>query len=198
LGKKRRRRYKTREKHGLFIAIKMALICYLAIFGISYMTSDTSAFYSDQSKVSQVITTGIWEDPEEANECDDEDAISDHEINVDCVNEEEDLNIEKETETENIEPKESDDTDIEKEEKVEPDAGKEEENQNPEEETQKQPEKEDESLDESNENKPDDKGAGEKAPEDSSEDETNTTVTKEEKTKKTEGDTNDEEESNVE
>jgi YqxM protein len=137
LRRERRRRYKKMEKRGLFLSIKMALICYLAIFGISYMTSDTSAFYSDQSNVSQVITAGIWEDPEEANECGDEDAISDNEINVDCENEEEDLNIEKETETENIEPKESedksDDTDIEKEEKVEPDAGKEEENQNPEE-----------------------------------------------------------------
>jgi YqxM protein len=194
LRKNRRRRYKKMEKHGLFLSIKMALICYLAIFGISYMTSDTSAFYSDQSKVSQVITAGIWEDPEEA-ECGDEDAVSDNEINVDCENEEDELNVEdeKETEPENKEPTESEDksneTENEKEVEVDSDAGIVE---------PQNPEEDDESVEESKEEKPKDDAPIEKVPEDSSDDETNTAVTKEEKTKKTEGDTNDEEESNVE
>ena len=40
----------------------MALICYLAIFGVSYMTSGTSAYFSNQSEVPQMITAGTWED----------------------------------------------------------------------------------------------------------------------------------------
>ncbi|MEK3952553.1 SipW-dependent-type signal peptide-containing protein [Psychrobacillus sp. FSL K6-1464] len=60
---KRRRRYK-RKKYDFILISKIALICYLAIFGLGYLTSDTSAYLSSQSEVSQTITAGIWEVPE--------------------------------------------------------------------------------------------------------------------------------------
>ncbi|QUW21202.1 hypothetical protein JSQ81_15510 [Sporosarcina sp. Marseille-Q4063] len=206
LRRNRRRRYKKKEKHGLFLAIKLALICYLAIFGISYMTSNTSAYYSSQASISEIITADTWEDPDENNQCGEENeeaTASGDEINADCVDKDEPkVEEEKVTDQENSEPGESEDksdeTDIEKEDKVDSDAGKEKENQNPKEDTQKQPDKEDESVDESNEKKPDDKAPVEKAPEDSSDDELNTTVTKEDNTKKVEGDTNEQEEGSVE
>ena len=81
---KRRRRYK-KKKYDLFLSLKIALICYLAIFGISYMSSDTSAYFSSQSEVSQTITAGIWEVPVVLmNQCGEEiekDAVSSEEIN---------------------------------------------------------------------------------------------------------------------
>lgn len=60
---KRRRRYK-KKKYDLFLISKIALICYLAIFGVGYMTSDTSAYFSSQSEISQTITAGFWEVPQ--------------------------------------------------------------------------------------------------------------------------------------
>ncbi|SDM37962.1 TasA anchoring/assembly protein [Psychrobacillus sp. OK028] len=57
---KRRRRCK-KKKYDLFLISKITLICYLAIFGVGYLTSDTSAYYTSQSEVSQTITAGIWE-----------------------------------------------------------------------------------------------------------------------------------------
>lgn len=60
---KRRRRYK-KKKYDFILISKIALICYLAIFGLSYLTSDTSAYFSSQSEVSETITAGIWEVPE--------------------------------------------------------------------------------------------------------------------------------------
>lgn len=60
---KRRRRYK-KKKYDFILISKIALICYLAIFGLGYLTSDTSAFFSSQSEVSETITAGIWEVPE--------------------------------------------------------------------------------------------------------------------------------------
>jgi len=63
LKSKRRRRYK-KKKYDFILISKIALICYLAIFGLGYLTSDTSAFFSSQSEVSETITAGIWEVPE--------------------------------------------------------------------------------------------------------------------------------------
>ena len=60
---KRRRRYK-KKKHDLLLYSKIALICYLSIFGISYMSSDTSAYFTNQSEFSQIITVGKWEVPD--------------------------------------------------------------------------------------------------------------------------------------
>lgn len=67
---KRRRRYK-KKKYDLYLISKIALICYLAIFGVGYMSSDTSAYLSSQSEVSEVITASIWEVPEVLNGCGD-------------------------------------------------------------------------------------------------------------------------------
>ena len=60
---KRRRRYK-KKKYDFILISKILLICYLTIFGLGYLTSDTSAYFSSQSEVSQTITAGIWEVPE--------------------------------------------------------------------------------------------------------------------------------------
>ena len=144
-----------KKSKGLFIVFKMALICYLVIFGISYITSDTSANFSNQSEVSQTITAGVWENP--VNQCgeeNEEDAVSGDEINVDCGNEEE----EEEEEESMIEDEEdkSSETDIEKEDKSDLDTGDEEEHQNPEEDEQKQPDDEGESVNESDEKEPND------------------------------------------
>lgn len=49
-----------KKNHSLLLVSKIALICYVTIFGISYMSSDTSAFLSSQSGVSQTITAGTW------------------------------------------------------------------------------------------------------------------------------------------
>ena len=58
-----RGRYKKR-KHDLILYLKIALIFYLTIFGVGYMSSDTSAYLSSQSEFSETVTAGIWEDPE--------------------------------------------------------------------------------------------------------------------------------------
>ncbi|MER2071628.1 MAG: SipW-dependent-type signal peptide-containing protein [Psychrobacillus sp.] len=90
---KRRRRYK-KKKYDLFLISKIALICYLAIFGIGYMSSDTSAYFSSQSEISQTITAGIWEVPKEiVNGCGKEDTIDD------VSNEETEVNLEDKGET---------------------------------------------------------------------------------------------------
>ena len=145
-----------KKSKGLFIVFKMALICYLVIFGISYITSDTSANFSNQSEVSQTITAGVWENP--VNQCgeeNEEDAVSGDEINVDCGNEEEEEEEEEESMIEDEEDKSSE-TDIEKEDKSDLDTGDEEEHQNPEEDEQKQPDDEGESVNESDEKEPND------------------------------------------
>ena len=58
-----RRRYKKR-KHDLILYLKIALICYLTIFGVGYISSDTSAYLSSKSEFSNTMTAGIWEVPE--------------------------------------------------------------------------------------------------------------------------------------
>ncbi|MEO4054507.1 hypothetical protein [Solibacillus sp. CAU 1738] len=54
-----RRRYK-KKKHDLILYLKIALICYLTIFGVGYMSSDTSAYLSSQVEFSETITAGEW------------------------------------------------------------------------------------------------------------------------------------------
>lgn len=81
---KRRRRYK-KKKYDLFLISKIALICYLAIFGVGYMSSNTTAYYSSQSEVSQIITAGTWEVPEVLiNGCGEEDTID--EVSNEAIN----------------------------------------------------------------------------------------------------------------
>lgn len=58
-----KRRYKKR-KHDLILYLKIALICYLTIFGVGYISSDTSAYLSSKSEFSNTMTAGIWEVPE--------------------------------------------------------------------------------------------------------------------------------------
>ena len=60
LRSKRSHRYK-KKKNDLFLILKITLICYLTIYGIGYMTSDTSAYFSNQSEVTQIFTAGTWE-----------------------------------------------------------------------------------------------------------------------------------------
>lgn len=93
-----RGRYK-KKKHDLILYLKIALICYLTIFGVGYMSSDTSAYLSSQVEFSETITAGEWvvpgilvnacgeeltidEIPNEGTEINNEDK-SDEEINVD-------------------------------------------------------------------------------------------------------------------
>jgi len=71
LRKKRRRRY-NKKQYDLFLILKIALSCYLVIFGVGYMTSSTSAYLSNQSEASQMITAGIWEVPVLMNQCGEE------------------------------------------------------------------------------------------------------------------------------
>ncbi|MDY0404815.1 amyloid fiber anchoring/assembly protein TapA [Virgibacillus sp. 179-BFC.A HS] len=54
------------KKRGLFLILKIMIVCYLIVFGISFMTSDTSAYLSSQSKVSGEITAGEWEVADES------------------------------------------------------------------------------------------------------------------------------------
>lgn len=54
-----RGRYK-KKKRDLILYLKITLICYLAIFGVAYMSSDTSANFSSQSVLTGAITAGIW------------------------------------------------------------------------------------------------------------------------------------------
>ncbi|MFL0583685.1 hypothetical protein ACH0B6_13975 [Solibacillus silvestris] len=58
-----RGRYK-KKKRDLILYLKVTLICYLAIFGVAYMSSDTSANFSSQSVITGTITADIWEIPE--------------------------------------------------------------------------------------------------------------------------------------
>ena len=58
-----RGRYKKKERD-LILYLKITLICYLAIFGVAYMSSDTSANFSSQSVLTGAITADIWEVPE--------------------------------------------------------------------------------------------------------------------------------------
>lgn len=58
-----RGRYK-KKKRDLLLYLKITLICYLAIFGVAYMSSDTSANFSSQSVLTGAITADIWEVPE--------------------------------------------------------------------------------------------------------------------------------------
>ncbi|MFC5604736.1 hypothetical protein [Sporosarcina koreensis] len=92
----RRRRYK-KNYEGLFLSIKIACICYLTIFGTSYMSSGTSAFFSSQNTVSSTITAGIW------NYCGEEDDIdvASSEISIDqVVNKGEESEVVSDDETE--------------------------------------------------------------------------------------------------
>lgn len=63
----RKRRYKKNHQ-GLFLSLKITCICYLAIFGTSYMTSGTSAFFSNQSTVGASIIAGTWVVPKYCGE----------------------------------------------------------------------------------------------------------------------------------
>ena len=97
---KRRRRYK-KKKYDFILISKIALICYTAIYGLGYLTSDTSAYFSSRSEVTQTITAGIWEVPEVlVNACGEEYTIdvvpskeveSNDENKVDCENKDENL-----------------------------------------------------------------------------------------------------------
>ncbi len=58
-----RGRYK-KKKRDLILYLKITLICYLAIFGVAYMSTDTSANFSSQSVITGTITADIWEVPE--------------------------------------------------------------------------------------------------------------------------------------
>lgn len=56
-----------RKKYGpLLIGIKTMVICYLVLFSVSYLTSDTVAYFNDPKQVSNIlITAGVWEDEDE-------------------------------------------------------------------------------------------------------------------------------------
>ncbi|MDY0393892.1 amyloid fiber anchoring/assembly protein TapA [Virgibacillus halophilus] len=64
----RKKRIRTfREKNRvMLLLLKCIVVCYVAVFGVSYITSDTSAYYSKQTKVSQKITAGTWEEADES------------------------------------------------------------------------------------------------------------------------------------
>lgn len=83
----RRRRYKKKEQSHL-LRIKIALICYTTIFGISYLTSDTIAYIHSESEVSGLITAGTWEIPEEIVElidpCSEAEETVDADSEADC------------------------------------------------------------------------------------------------------------------
>lgn len=68
-----RGRYK-KKKRNLILYFKITLICYLAIFGVAYMSSDTSANFSSQSVLTGAITAGIWIPEIPAITCDMEDS----------------------------------------------------------------------------------------------------------------------------
>src|SRR5690606_789456 len=69
-----------KNHQGLFLSLKITCICYLAIFGTSYMTSGTSAFFSNQSTVGSSITAGIWEVPKYCGEEDEMETGSREEV----------------------------------------------------------------------------------------------------------------------
>lgn len=60
---RQRGRYK-KKKRDLILYLKITLIFYLAFFGVAYMSSDTSAYLSSRSVITETITAGIWEVPE--------------------------------------------------------------------------------------------------------------------------------------
>lgn len=55
---------KYRQKNQpLIIVSKVAVICYLMIFSVSYLTASTEAYFASPEQVSKInITTGIWVD----------------------------------------------------------------------------------------------------------------------------------------
>lgn len=66
---KRVKKFRSRNRP-LEIVIKVALICYVVIFSVSYLTSGTSAYFSSHQQVNPVITAGDWEteQPEDSDE----------------------------------------------------------------------------------------------------------------------------------
>lgn len=54
---------KFRKKHrGLMIVIQLAAIWYVAILSLSYLTSQTGAYFNDRHTITGVIQAGIWEE----------------------------------------------------------------------------------------------------------------------------------------
>jgi len=186
----------------------------VTLFGISYISSETSAHLSSQSEVSQLITAGIWVIPVELtpvppDQCDgeskvepnDKKAVSNEEIQVDCgdkAEKDEGIEGEKATDPVNEEINESENVD----DKADVDVNIEKEQETPVDDVETQPDAPDE-VNKSNEQKPDEKKSVEsKAPEAGSEkkidEELNAIVKPEENTEKSEGDSNEKAESNEE
>ena len=161
---KRRRRYK-KKKPNILLRLKIALIFYVAIFGVGYMSSDTTAYLSSQSEVSQTITAE-WEVPVVSTPGLDScgDADSSEESMVDCEDiddmpvegEEKDQATEDEiaTEQENQKSDELGNADNEGGNEADLDVDTEMKQEIPEVDDQIQPNGQDESINESNENKP--------------------------------------------
>lgn len=196
--KKRRRRYQQKQ-HNLFLITKIALIFYLTIFGIGYMSSETSAYLSSQSGVSQMITAGVWEE-ESVGECDkdiDENVLLDDGINVDC--EDEDNEVEEENEQDNIIEGEDE---VDKEDEVDLDVNKEPEQENAESDNHKQPVVQENAEDEDEEEKKvdnqeiEENKVSEENVEKKKPDETKAVVEPEKNTGKAQEDLNEKEESN--
>ena len=209
------------KRHRFSLTLKIALICFVTMFGINYMSSDTSAYLSSQSEVTQIITAGIWEipvdpAPDVLGQCDEEskvepedkdqksnlendkEAVASEEIQVDCddIDGEPKVEDEKATDQENEEKKELENV----EDKTDLDVDTEKEQGTSVDVVETKPNAPDEGN-KSNEQKSDEKKSVEsKAPEVSSEkkidEELNAIVKPEENTKEAEGDSNEEKENN--
>ncbi|MBO0588885.1 SipW-dependent-type signal peptide-containing protein [Sporosarcina sp. E16_8] len=84
--KSKRRRKPRKKNYGLLLPLKLALVCYLAIFGVGYLTSNTSAYLTSQAEISQTITADV--SAILMNQCGEEiekDVVTSEEIEEDCV-----------------------------------------------------------------------------------------------------------------
>lgn len=59
LRSKRVRKFRAKNRP-LEIMIKLVLICYIAIFSVSYLTAGTSAYFSSSEELNPVIAAGDW------------------------------------------------------------------------------------------------------------------------------------------
>lgn len=66
--RKRKRRILKKRHQGLFMSLKLAIIGYLVIFSVSYMSTGTSAYLSSQAVVSDMIIAGVWGCSEETED----------------------------------------------------------------------------------------------------------------------------------
>lgn len=66
LRSKRVRKFRTKNRP-LEIMIKLTIICYIVIFSVSYLTTGTSAYFSDIEEINPVIIAGEWEQWDESS-----------------------------------------------------------------------------------------------------------------------------------